>query len=295
MSAECDKTFTAQVVVFLQKKKTLHFCGQVITFDVPRTQQELFAPLERVRNIVKHMLQLLPKYAPRNGWAQSFVAFRFPNGGGSRGDERPQLRKIFCNPAQRLAEQARVIDVPGAVSEWKKLVIVAERHHQQGKDAREAWACATRAYPEYKLARELTNLFLSCLHSTGDTERSLKDVALHHCAQRSTMGMETVEDTVMVAVHGPSVDAIACRQLLQDGSTALIPIGRFLPKVMEAYTQKFGHKAFRKEPRPRRDIGSTQDLEKRKKRRLERGHPQPEAEFLREQQAAIHDLMLHTR
>lgn len=200
-----------------------------MTFEVPTSQQELFEPLERVRKVVRQLLTLMPKYAPRRGWAQEFYIFRLPNGLAAR--HRPELQRVFRDGVVRMATQARVSDVNLAVKEFEQLVPMAERCFQNGCSTREAWGRAAKAYSELKLGRGLVDLFLACLHSTGDTERSLKDVAFHHCALRSSLAPESVEDRVLVAIHGPEPEEIAKCETLPGGASRVVPIGSYLPKA----------------------------------------------------------------
>jgi hypothetical protein len=63
-------------------------------------------------------------------------------------------------------------------------------------------------------------------------------------------------------------------------------------KALDAYQALYGDRVLKsKNKQPRRDVGVRQDLEERKRRRMERGAPQPEAEFLRDQCSAIRKLL----
>ena len=295
MSSGADKTYTSQVIIFLKKRMTLYFKGQAVTFGIPNGRDALFEPLHRVRAVVSRMLELLPKYAPRKGWAQTFMPFLLPNAFGPSGDTRLDVRKLFRKALMRLAEQVRCDSPTNAVTEFQKLVPFAERQWSKGADRQQAWARAAAAFPELKMARELVTVYLSCLHSTGATERSLKDVALHHSASRTSMSEDTVENSILIAVHGPTVDSVARRETLQDGTSLIVPVGRFLPKVVEAYKAAYGTKACHRARKPHRHIGSRQDLGARKRRRIEAGRPQPEAEFLRDRQDSVRALMRSAR
>lgn len=144
------------------------------------------------------------------------------------------------------------------------------------------------------MARQLVELYLACAHSTGDVERCLKEVAFQHSALRSCMLPDTVEHTLLVAVHAPPITEILERKD-GPGGTELIPKGRFLIRILQAYKLRFGEKVCARQPRKRRDAGMKRDLADSKRRRMAAGRPQPEAEFLREQGAALDKLVRRMR
>lgn len=122
----------------------------------------------------------------------------------------------------------------------------------------------------------------------------MKEVAFQHSALRSCMLADTVQHTVLVAVHAPPITEILERKD-GPGGTELIPKGRFLSRVVRAYKLQFGSKVCVKQPRKRRDAGIKRDVEGNKRRRMAANRPQPEAEFLREQGAALDKLVRRMR
>ena len=292
MSASCSTSFVSQVIRFIEKRKVLHFGTNVIRFDLPSDESDRFEPLQRVRTIAAGMLGLMPKHTPRTGWAQTFLAFRLPS---RFEDSRRNIKRLFVQSLTRLAQQARLVDTCRALDEIVKLAPLADRSYNGGSTTREAWARATGRFPELALARELVDLFLCCLHSTGDTERSLKEVAFQHCSKRSVMGLETVEDTVLVAIHGPSVEDIVRKLDVPGQPSRCVARGRFVPKVLQAYKATYGDTTMRRQRQVRRDAGTRQDLNARKRRRIDDGRPQPESEFLRDRESDIRALVKSVR
>lgn len=292
MSASCKTSFVSQVIRFIEKRKVLHFGTNVIRFDLPSNESDRFEPLQRVRTIAAGMLGLMPKHTPRTGWAQTFLAFRLPS---RFEDSRRDIKRLFVKSLTRLAQQARLVDTRRALDEIVKLAPLADRSYNGGSTTREAWARAAGRFPELALARELVDLFLSCLHSTGDTERSLKEVAFQHSSKRSVMGLETVEDTVLVAIHGPSVEDIVRKLDVPGKPSRCVARGRFVPKVLQAYKATYGDFKLRRQRQVRRDAGTSHDLTARKRRRIEDGRPQPESEFLRDRESDIRALVKSVR
>ena len=56
-------------------------------------------------------------------------------------------------------------------SQWLRLLPAAEAGHRSGLTFRQAWARASREYPELPHGRDAVNLYIGSVHTTGETER----------------------------------------------------------------------------------------------------------------------------
>ena len=107
-----------------------------------------------------------------NCWHRIFKAFKLPsprsNGQAERGaqsDAKAKLLRLFDGAGYDQAARTTML------SQWLRLLPAAEAGHRSGLAIRQAWALASREYPELHHGRDAVNLYIGCAHTTGEAER----------------------------------------------------------------------------------------------------------------------------
>ena len=94
-------------------------------------------------------------------------------------------------------------------SQWLRLLPAAEAGHRSGLTFRQAWARASREYRELAHGRDAVNLYIGCVHTTGETERFLKVLAEQNDGTRGLQEADTLNDILQVHRHAPPVQDIS--------------------------------------------------------------------------------------
>ena len=107
MSDAMQDTFTAEVLSFIRKPDILYSGKRTQLFAMPTSQDDLFEPLERVRQIVRTVLAWLDAALPSCSWQLRFASFKLPSAFGQvpadnercrvemQGQVRSNLRVLF--------------------------------------------------------------------------------------------------------------------------------------------------------------------------------------------------------
>jgi hypothetical protein len=194
---------------------------------------------------------------------------------------KSQLLRLFEGAGYEKDKRKEMFD------EVVSLLPAAEAGARNGLTCRQAWAKASRDYPERVLGRDAVNLLLGCVHATGETERFLKVLAEQNDGDRGCQGGETLNDILQVCRHSPPVDEISL-----DG-TDLKKVrarGVYLPRVTKAYKQLFSAgKRLLKARKVRRDKGVKRDEQKLERQRVVRGAPEPEIAFYRKRDRQVEE------
>ncbi len=96
-------------------------------------------------------------------------------------------------------------------------------------------------------------MLLAALHSTGNVERALKDVALQYTPERASLVGGTVNDLVIVDTHAPKVEDIASKADIPGSTSKICPKGDYMGKILNAYRKIFGGRPWSRKPKLRRD------------------------------------------
>ena len=168
-----------------------------------------------------------------------------------------------------------------------RLLPAAEAGHRSGLTFRQAWARASREYPELAHGRDAVNLYIGCVHTTGETERFLKVLAEQNDGTRGLQEADTLNDILQVHRHAPPVQHIS---LEVANAQSLRAKGGYLPHICGVYRKVFSHgKRFLKARKPRRDKGVKRDVATLEAQRLARGAPETEAAFLRKRDRQVEE------
>ena len=247
-AGEC--TFTQQVLTFLQRTKILHFrkSAFVIGLGGHNLAEQIKEPLDRIRLVVQALCELRVAQRPLWSWPRKFAeAYQLP----SPSSKREGVKQAFMD----ILIKAQVQDREKYWKEFRALLPVAEHHRKAGLAIRDAWAHAAADYPELPLGRLAVSFLLTYSSSDTDTERILKQVAGQDASERARLLGSTL-DALVLALQAPSRDKIAETKKDVFGNLSLVPTNQYLPRILKAYTEKFGMKAkCKKRPKPRRDTG----------------------------------------
>ena len=227
---------------------------------------------------------------PKNSWHRTFKAFKLPSPCSNRKSDRASQEQIK-GMLVRLFEGAGYEEAARGKmwSQWLRLLPAAEASFQAGLTSRQAWARASRDFPELPHGRDAVNLFLGCVHTTGETERFLKVLAGQNDGERATQLSETLNDLLVVHRHAPPLEEVSV-EVRQPGLTgkSVQAKGTYLPRVCKTYKEHFSHgRRFRKARKQRRDKGTQRDEKKLEKMRVARGAPEPEAVFYRKRDRQV--------
>ena len=242
-----------------QVKKFAHW------LSLPRRSADFFEPLDRMRAIVGNIEAALRAAFPKNSWHRTFKAFKLPSPCSNRKGDRASQEQTKGMLA-RLFEGAGYDDAARGKmwSEWLRLLPAAEASFQAGLTSRQAWARASRDFPELPHGRDAVNLFLGCVHTIGETERFLKVLAGQNDGERATQLSETLNDLLVVHRHAPPLEEVSV-EVRQPGLTgkSVQAKGTYLARVCKIYKEHFSHgRRFRKARKQRRDKGTQRDEKK---------------------------------
>ena len=122
--------------------------------------------------------------------------FRLPPGGETHVDLRDP---------EKIAQLMQILEKTGVLEEHRKdacreLIGIwpyAVAARRTGATSRQAWARASLQCPKEKLARVTVDSFLNCRHSTGATERWLKELA-RQADDKPRLNPDTLNDLMQV-------------------------------------------------------------------------------------------------
>ena len=310
LTPACKDTFTGQVLDFLREPRILRYgrsamsvglpylvpAGTAGPTGAPAPDDPIWEPLDRIRNLVVSLRELVKAYRPEQAWQDRLHAFRLPSpwGPGSSfatlpDDARQNLRtEVQADLRSMLAQSgADADDVEAGWVEFLRLLPAAEAHQRAGSTVREAWAWASCDFPEFKAGRAAVNLLLGATCTTGAVERLFREVPVQEREDRSHM-LEVTLENLLLASQAPAPEDFSQVSPELDGTGRIIRKGAYMPQIAKRYVEKIGAAPRLEAPRKRRrDAGISRDEDTLKKQRLERGDPQGESEFTRERAQAI--------
>ena len=265
MTQAASGTFTHHVLRFLRTTKILYFknCAAAFGWSTSSPPAELFAPLQRIRLLVKAMREMSAALRPPSSWERRFAAYRLPFVPAQADDLGSIWRQAGLNPEE-------------VWPEWNRLVPVATARHKGGSSVTESWAQASADFPEWQQARRAVNLFLAFSASSAVTERTLRELSRQETSQRARM-LNSTEENILLASQAPTEDQIAIRTEDSFGNSRLRPKNKYLPWLLKAYINEFGMSINHKAPKRRRDYGLRKDPAVLEAQRKARGAPAPEA------------------
>jgi len=273
--------------VFLSAGKVKKYAHLIA---LPTDKKDFFEPLHRMRVIVGNIEANARAVFPANSWMRTFRAWKLPSSLSSRGAS-PEARKEVKRQLLRLFEGAGYEKdrCKEMFCEVVSLLPAAEAGARLGLTCRQAWAKASRDYPERVLGRDAVNLLLGCVHTTGETERFLKVLAEQNDGERGLQGGETLNGILQVCRHSPPVEEIS---LEVTDLKKVRPRGTYLPRVTKAYKQLFsGGKRLLKARKVRRDKNVKRDQQKLERQRVKRGAPEPEIAFYRRRDRQVEEVV----
>ena len=242
--------------------------------------QELYEPLERLRNVVRNVDAALQIYLPKHCYQRRLRAFVLPNPHGDKKRWRhvsdSRLGRLKQTVQDCLNELMKMtgIDVNVGFQEWLKLLPFAEGHHSSGVSWRAAWATASADFPEFSVGRLVVQLFVGALHQTSNVERTFGDVALHEARQRAALQGRTLE-TLLLARQGPPVEKLAKKERDAAGLVVLTPRPTAIA-ILRAYVAKYSLERrpnVCRQRKRRRDAGVTVSPDTQKKKTRRAGNP----------------------
>ena len=304
-------TFTGQVLVFLRQPRLLQYGSKAVSMHLPfldgvaaasgqpaggpAADDSIWEPLDRMRNLVLNVKEVVKVYRPEHAWQDRFHAFRLPSpwGPGLSFASMPEpartdLRARIQADMRAVVERAEG-DPEAVWSDFLRLVPSAEAHQRNGATMREAWARASFDFPELLAGRFAVDLLLGSHPSTGSVERLFREVPVQERIDRSHMLDVTLEN-LLLASQAPLPEEIADSITRPDGTRRLVPKGEYLPRVAKQYVDRFGAPRPVRNPKRRRDLGISRDPEQLKRQRLARNDPQTEQEFLRARDTAVKEM-----
>ena len=169
-------TYTAQMLEFLAEPRIVYFEKYAHILAKPATKEGYFEPLERVRAIAETLRESLRVQYPPTSLVRLMGYFRLPACGETHVDFRSR---------EKMAQLRQILEKTGVPEIHRRDVAreliclwpYAEASRKAGATSRHAWARASLQCPKERLARIAVDLFLNCRHSTGNTERWLKELA----------------------------------------------------------------------------------------------------------------------
>ena len=202
-SEHMTDTFTAQIIKFYREPKILQVKKYAHWLSMPTQREEFFEPLHRMRAIVGNIAAAKAAAFPTNCWHRIFKAFKLPspcsNGQAERGAQRDVKTKLL-----------RLFDGAG-YDQDARTTMLAEAGHRSGLTIRQAWAQASKEYPELPHGRDAVNLYIGCAHTTGETERFLKVLAEQNDGTRGLQDADTLNDILQVSRHAPPVEDLSVK------------------------------------------------------------------------------------
>ena len=291
MQQNVEDTFTYHVFAFLRKPSILFFKRNACMLGLPPPQDRtaLFDPLQRVRAIVRNIFAGISAALPSNSWQWTLSHFALPCqwGGMHKPSAVPHdLRDEFASAKTDLLNffrQGGHNTPEETFSQVRRLILVAEKFHKQGVSPRLAWAMAFQDFAELCHARDAISMLLAALHSTGNVERALKDVALQYTPERASLVGGTVNDLVIVDIHAPKVEDIASKADIPGSTSKICPKGDYMDKILNAYRKIFGGRPWSRKPKIRRD--------KNISRKKQAATTSTEAHFCRQREEAVAGLV----
>ena len=181
-------------------------------------------------------------------WQSQFASYRLPSPWNQQSHDFSHLRerdretlksKLRASLVRIWATAGR--DTEQCWCEYLKLLPRAEANYKEGMSLKQAWAAASRDFPELLHARASVNLLLGGVFSTAAEERLLKEVP---------------------------------KQERSDGASS-----PYVFDILRRYVKKWGAKYKQKKlPKKRRDSNLKRDKEVLKRQRVDRGAPEPLSE-----------------
>jgi hypothetical protein len=246
----------------------------------PVDKEACYEPLERMRVVTDNLFKYMDLYCSTGSWQHCFSAFQLPNAlSGKKRASRSSdaaLQEKVKGLLEKLFTTAG-FNPGAALQQFLRLLPSAESHFSQGACEKDAWCRASSEFPELELGRAAVSLYVVCMHTTGNIERSLKDVAAQHTAGRGSMLGCTLDDIMQVNLHSPPFETIASQFVCASGKREIAPQGSYLPYVLKAYKESFSGRAWRRSPKKRRDVGLKRNVDRLAEKRSQRGAPEPES------------------
>ena len=240
-------------------------------------------PLERVRNVVDNMHAMMKIYRPEDSLQNRCACFRLPS--PFRKAEGSPVHILARQQIQGLMEEAG-LEFDKHWADFLRLVPAAEAHHAQGSSCLESWGKAASDFPELKAGREMITLILQLTHSTCGLERLFRQIPMQTANERAHL-LNTTLEKLMIANQAARPDELAQRQEQPDGTVKLRPLTPFLPNVVRHYLTKFGTSL---KPKRERKVRRDRNLP-RTQQEATRPGPQTEAQFLRDREANLDQLI----
>ena len=308
-------SYTAEVLQFLRKGKTLHYkkgktiqvqsCGLGRDSDAPMQAAVKHALLE-ARRLVALIRAHVPVYRSRASWLYVFAAFRLPSPlswvtaardtQAERAEIQNQIQEIHAS-LDRIREAAKLDKK--ANEELLQLLPRAEVHRDSGLSTKAAWGRASTEFPEYKIGRKLVDLFLLWRPNTGNLERRFRCMREHRPAERSRLADITVESLLSVDFAPTSGTLAAATQAATGqsaGSAETQGVQIYVKRVLSFHEQL--HNAPHRRPqqfrKQRRDAGVAKHEAELTARQGKSGAPLSEAAHARKRAAAVDALVLTT-
>ena len=227
------------------------------------------------------MLLCLQAALPETAWQIQFSAFFLPSVLGPSRPGKQSARTLMRKRFLKIFERAGHDNPETTLEQVLLLLPIAEKHSKEGLPHRLAWAAASHEFPNLAFAREAVSLFLGCLHTTGNVERSLKLVAM----RKESYTDSGLSDLVLCTQAPRPADAAAIAKGVVGCQAEIFPKNKYLPTIVKVYAQTFGGRRWSKEPKPRRDKGVARPS------RTSKARVPTEAAFMRKREREVRGVM----
>ena len=289
-------TYTAQILKFFRNPSAIFAAKHAIFFVRPDGSdlEAMFEPLERMRVITGNVLQCLRAAVPSTCWRHQFSCFGLPNPLGpnkpGRDSSKAWTRKCFL----RIFKNARHHDAEKTLSQMLKLLPAAEKHAKTGLDNRQSWAAASLEFPELHWGREGVTTFLGAYITTSNLERFLRTVGRRREISTGVFMNDIVLCDLLAPLPGQVAETPTSQAHGGETPRSIIPRGPYLSAIVRCYHQIFGGRRWKREPKPRRNLGLHRDVDKVARQRKRKGQPITEGTFIRNREKELRQVLKET-